>query len=80
MKNKEIADALLRLCPDAKWTLAGDSYSDIEWLCECSKPTLKQIEAEVAKAPEIEAAKAATRTAILDRLGITEEEARILLG
>jgi hypothetical protein len=35
--------------------------------------------AQVAKA-EAETAKAATRAALLTRLGITEEEARILLG
>ena len=35
--------------------------------------------AQVAKAEEAEA-KAATRAALLTRLGITEEEAKILLG
>ena len=80
MNNKEIAEALIRLTPDAVWTLNGDSYSDIEWLCECPKPTLKQVEAEVAKAPEIAAAKVATRAALLERLGITEDEAKLLLG
>jgi hypothetical protein len=80
MKNREIADALLRLCPDAKWTLVGDSYSDIDWLCECPKPNEKAVEAEIAKAPQIEAAKASQKAAILERLGLTEDEAKLLLG
>ncbi len=35
--------------------------------------------AKIAEQAEVEA-KAATRAAILDRLGLTEEEARLLLG
>ena len=78
--NKQITDALLRLIPGAQWTLAGDDYSNISWHCECVQPTLEEIELEIAKEPEIAAAKATQRQAILDRLGLTAEEAALLLG
>jgi len=77
MTNKQIANALIRLLPDAKWTLVGDDYADINWLCECPKPTKAQLSAEIAKEPEIEAAKAAakeSRRAKLLALGLTEDE------
>lgn len=80
MTNKQIVDALVRLCPGAKWTLAGDNFDDIEWLCECAKPSKSAINAEIAKEPEIAAEKMATKQAILDRLGITADEAALLLG
>lgn len=80
MTNKQIVDALIRLCPGAKWTLNGDNFDDIEWLCECAKPTKAAVTAEIAKEPEIAAAKIAAKQAILDRLGITADEAALLLG
>ena len=80
MTNRQIADALLRLCPDAQYTLVGDNYDDIDWLSDFPKPTKAAIEAEIAKEPEIAAAKEASRAALLERLGITAEEAAILLG
>jgi len=80
MTTRRIADALLSLCPDAQWTLVGDSYEDIDWLSDHPKPTKEQVEAEIAKEPEIAAAKAAAKAALLDRLGITEDEAKLLLG
>ena len=39
-----------------------------------------EIEAELAKKQAEAAAKAAQRQALLDKLGITEDEARLLLG
>ena len=80
MQHQSIIDALMRLCPDAKWTLAGNSYDDIEWHCECPKPTKAAVTAEIAKESEIATAKANAKQAILDRLGITADEARLLLS
>jgi hypothetical protein len=80
MTTRQIADALLSLCPDAEWTLVGDSYENIDWLSNQPKPTKAQVEAEIAKQPEIAAGKAAAKAALLERLGITEDEAKLLIG
>lgn len=77
MTNKQIANALMRLEPNAKWTLIGDDYADIDWLCECPKPTKAQVQAEIDKEPEIAAIKEAakeSRRAKLLALGLTEDE------
>lgn len=84
MDNVTISKALQILAPGAEWTLTGDDYSKIEWLSDTAKPTAKQVADKVAELPAIElAAKetaAAEKAAILDRLGITAEEATLLLG
>jgi hypothetical protein len=80
MTNRQIADALLSLCPEAEWTLVGNSYENIDWLSNHPKPTKAQVEAEIAKEPQIAAAKAAAKTALLERLGITADEAALLLS
>ena len=41
---------------------------------------IKAREAEVVAKAEAEAEKAAARQAVLDRLGLTEEEAQLILG
>jgi hypothetical protein len=77
MTHQQIADALSRLLPDAKWTLSGDKYEDIQWHCECAKPTKAAVTAEIAKEPEIAALKEAakeSRRRKLIALGLTEEE------
>lgn len=70
------------LRPNAEFALRGD---DLEWLdTKQSEPTLDEIEkgfdlyAEYVKKNKEE--QAAKREALLARLGITEEEARLLLG
>jgi hypothetical protein len=45
-----IVEALQNLKPGAKWSLDGDTYDGLEWLDETqSKPTKKQVEAEIAR-------------------------------
>jgi hypothetical protein len=80
MTNRQIADALLRLCPDAQYTLVGDEYDDINWLSDVKKPTKASVIAEIAKEPQMAAAKQSAKAALLERLGITEDEAKLLLG
>jgi hypothetical protein len=49
VKHEEITKALNVLMPETKWTLSGDNFEDIVWLDETeSKPTLEQVEAEIA--------------------------------
>jgi hypothetical protein len=84
--------AIRLLRPNAEFAFQNNDYTTINWIVlEGKAPTQAEIDAaiikiqadEAAKKAEAEAeaeAKAAQRQALLSRLGITEEEARILLG
>ena len=67
-----------------EWTLNGDEYTGLVWFSDSAKPskeTLDDLWAEVqAEIVDEATAKAATREALLTRLGITAEEAQLLLG
>lgn len=78
MTNEEITRALLTIAPDAQWRLQGDDYSDIEWYSETKKPTITQIRNAITNAESLATEKLAQKQAVLDRLGITEDELRLL--
>jgi hypothetical protein len=68
----------------AEWTLDGTDYSGLTWLSETDKPTKtvldnlsKQMDVDEAAKAE---AKETQRQVILNRLGITAEEAQLLLA
>jgi hypothetical protein len=76
--------ALEILLPNGGWTIYGDDFDSIVYDDGVTPVTKKQFDdtlkiAEQTFITEVEA-KATAKVAILDRLGITEEEARILLG
>jgi hypothetical protein len=69
---------------DSKWSLNGSDYDGLTWLSDTTKPTKKELDdlwkvtakvIEDKKANEV-----AARQAILERLGITADEAALLLG
>jgi hypothetical protein len=68
----------------SEWTLNGSDYTGLTWLSDTSKPTKKQLEdlwPATIQAVEQKKAEAITaRQAILERLGITADEAALLLG
>jgi hypothetical protein len=70
--------------PGAQWSLNGDDYSGLTWLSDTTKPTKKQLDdlwAEVQAEIVAEAATQATaKAALLAQLGITEEQAKLLLS
>lgn len=76
-------EVLKMLIPTGGWVIIGDDYENIQFL-ECEPITKEQYEAGFAQydawKAEQDAVKAAQRQALLARLGITEEEAIILLG
>lgn len=77
--------AILSLRPTSQFSYDADDYSTIVWtVLEGTAPTKKQIDDEIAriKAQEIidAADKAAAKTALLTKLGITEAEAKLLLS
>ena len=75
---------LLRRYAGKEWTLDGDDYNGLTWLSDGEKPskaTLDGLWASVQQEIVDEATtKAAARTALLTRLGITEAEVRMLLS
>ena len=77
------SDVLLMLIPTGGWAITGNEYEGIQFL-ECEPITKAEFEAGFAQydawKAEQDATKAAQRQALLTRLGITEDEARLLLG
>jgi hypothetical protein len=67
-----------------EWTLNGDEYDGLIWLSDSAKPsktTLDGLWDEVQQEINNEiSAKAAQRQAVLDKLGLTADEAAALLG
>ena len=68
----------------SQWTLNGDDYEGLVWLSDTDKPTKKELDdlwpkVQSEMAAEIET-KAAHKAALLNRLGITEAEAKLLLS
>jgi hypothetical protein len=77
-------DVLSMLCPDTQVAIVGDKYEDINWFGNKPAITKKQFEdgfaqVETWKAKQ-EADRAAAKAALLTRLGITEDEAKLLIG
>lgn len=70
--------------PDAQWILNGDDYDGLVWLSDSTKPSKKTLddlwEPVVDEIRTEKQAKADARAALLNRLGITAEEAALLLG
>ena len=80
-----LVKAIKKLKPNSEFSYDNDDYSTIKWdVLDGDAPTQKEIDAAIkeVKADEIAEAqaKATQRQAILDRLGITAEEAQILLS
>jgi len=76
-------DVLEMLIPSGGWVIAGDKYEGIQFL-ECEPITKAQFDAGFGEydswKAQQEAIKANEKTALLEKLGITAEEAALLLG
>jgi len=80
-----LTKAIHKLKPNSEFSFNDDDYSTIVWdQLEGDAPTQKEIDAAIKqiKADELTeaATKAAAKSALLDRLGITEDEAKLLLS
>jgi len=80
-----LVKAIRKLKPTAEFSFTNDDYSTIKWdVLDGKAPTQAEIDVaiEQVKADEIVQAKtkADAKAALLDRLGITAEEARLLLS
>lgn len=76
-------EVLSMLLPNGGWYISGNDYEGIQFL-ECEPITKAQFEAGFAKydayKAQQDAQQAATKAALLDRLGITADEAKLLLS
>ena len=84
MQNYLIS-AIHKLKPNAEFSFQNDDYSTIKWdILEGKAPTQAEINKAITeiKANELTEAKnkAVQRQAILDRLGLTFEEASLILS
>ena len=77
--------AIRKLKPNAEWSITDNDYSTTVWhTLDGDEPTAKQIQDTIKqiKADEITEAKtrALAKAALLNRLGITADEAKLLLS
>jgi len=81
----KLAEAINLYNPNAQWTLLGDDYDTLDWhSVDIAKPTKAELEdllleVEAVKAQQ-DAQAAADKAALLTKLGITADEAKLLLG
>ena len=76
-----LAKAIHNLKPGAEFSFTDENYSTIKWdVLDGTAPTIKQIDDEIKRIKDAEAAKPAAKSALLDRLGITADEAALLLS
>jgi len=77
-------DVLNMLLPQGGWILIGDDFDGITWVDERPRCTKAEFEAGFAQfdawKAEQEAKAAADKAALLAKLGITADEARLLLS
>jgi hypothetical protein len=76
-------EVLTLLIPNGGWYISGDEFENIQFL-ECDPITKAEFEAGFAKADKSNAdqakAKETAKAALLTKLGITSEEAALLLS
>jgi hypothetical protein len=80
-----LVKAIKKLKPNAEFSFTDNDYSTIKWdVLEGDAPTQAEVDdaIEQVKADEAQAEldKAAKKAALLDRLGINEDEAKLLLA
>jgi hypothetical protein len=80
-----IAEAITALRPDAHWYMVGNTLDGLVWEDEeQTAPTQEEIDVKLVELEtELEAAKVAKvaqKAAILERLGLTEDELRVVLS
>ena len=76
-------EVLSMLIPEGGWVITGNEYEGIQFL-ECNSITKKQFEDGLKQYEAIKAkqdtAKASAKSLLLERLGITADEAALLLS
>ena len=85
MESIYLTLAIKSLRPSSEFSIINNDYAQITWdILEGNPPTQKQIDDEIEKIKANEITEAATKatakTALLKRLGITADEAALLLN
>lgn len=80
-----LVKAIQKIKPNAEFSFENNDYATIKWdVLQGDAPTQAEIDVaiEQVKSDELAEAeaKAAQKAALLDRLGITEDEAKLLLA
>ena len=83
-ETEKLIAALKALKPTSEFSIIGGEYSTIQWdVLDGDAPTEKQIADKIKELDKLESDREsqliAQREAILDRLGLTAEEAALLL-
>jgi len=77
------AEVLRNLRPNGGWVITNSDFDSIQWV-DCEPITKAEFDAEIAIVEQKFAAKiqqqAAEKAALLERLGITADEAALLLS
>jgi hypothetical protein len=84
MNEIDFLDAISSLTNGVGFRISGTNLDTLEIADKSAKPTLAQIEEKMVELENdranIAATKAAEKAALLAKLGITEDEAKLLLG
>ena len=77
------SEVLRMLCPNTEWVISANDYDSIQWI-KGEKITKAEFEAGFAKVDawkaEQDAKAEADKSALLAKLGITADEAKLLLA
>jgi predicted amidohydrolase YtcJ len=78
------SDVLAYLRPEGGWVIWGEDFDSIRWDENVTPLTKKELDQGLKDYPKWKAAqdsaKEAARQAILDRIGLTADEAKLILG
>lgn len=70
--------------PGKEWTLNGDDYEGLVWISDSKKPTKAELEAHWDSVKtyweDKKTQKEADKNSLIEKLGLTAEEAALLLG
>jgi hypothetical protein len=85
MTSDELSKAIKSLRPTAQFSFIESDYSTITWdVLDGEAPSYKELEAALEKIKADEAkeitVKSTARESLLEKLGITEDEAKLLLS
>jgi len=74
-------EAVNNLRPNTEWTMSGEEVVGIIWHTPNVEPiTAKELKDEISRLKKIQEQKPILKAELLERLGITEDEAKLLLS
>jgi hypothetical protein len=85
VKQNYLTQAIYKFCPTAEFSFSDNDYATIKWdVLNGDAPTKAEVDAAIEQIKleeaQVEIDKAVKKAALLDRLGLTEDEAKLLLS